>query len=96
MKDVLAALIMLIIMSVPFWFVMIAANFDKIKYFIKTQNDYKQRKKNIIKLVQLKLISTNIKEIEDFITNNVEFLDSKTILKLVVRIEEIRLEMIIK
>ena len=44
----------------------------------------------------MKLISTDSKEIERFIENNVDVLSDKTISKLVSRIESIRLDLIVK
>jgi len=85
-------LIPLIIISV----IVISANWDEIGLFFDKRKSFSKRKSEINKLVQMKLISTDSKEIERFIENNVDVLSDKTISKLVSRIESIRLDLIVK
>ncbi len=77
------------VFALPFWW-------DDMKCYFNNRKLFLKRKSEVNKLVQLKLISSDSKEIEKFIENNIDVLSDKTISKLVSRIESIRLDLLVK
>jgi len=75
---------------------MISYNWNFITNKIKDYKRFKSKKLYANKLTKLKLISSDYKEIENFIESNFDVLSDKTIEKLVQRIEAIKLDLLIK